>query len=254
VIRLVLHQTRYDLLTFARNRQSRFFTVLLPLIFLVIFASVFGNNLIGPEHIKASTYYVPGIAALAVLTASFSSLVISITAQRELGVLKRRRATPAPASVIIAGRALTSLVVSLLVTTVVIAVGVVVYGVHVVPAELGAVALSVAVASLAFACIGYAAATAIGSADSAQPAVLAATLPLAFISGVYIPSVQLPTVLQHVAQAFPLEHLVTALSRGFVPGGSGIAWGDLAIVAAWGVAGLVLALRRFRWAPAATGA
>jgi hypothetical protein len=57
----------------------------LPVISLVIFSSAFGNQAIGPEHIKASTYYVPGIAALAVLTASFSNLVIAVTAQREPG-------------------------------------------------------------------------------------------------------------------------------------------------------------------------
>jgi ABC-2 type transport system permease protein len=251
VIRLVVHQTRYDLLTFARNRQARFFSVLLPVTFLVIFASVFGHQLIGPEHIKASTYYVPGIAALAVLTASFSNLVISITTQRELGILKRRRATPAPAGVVLAGRAITSLVVSLGVTSVVITIGAIAYGVHVVPGALGALALSVAVGSLAFACLGYALTTVIGSADSAQPATLAISLPLAFISGVYIPSVNLPTALQHVAQAFPLQHLVAALSRAFLPGGTGVAWTDLAILAGWGLCGLALALRRFRWAPVA---
>jgi hypothetical protein len=84
MIRLVLHQTRYDLLTFARNRQARFFTVFLPVTFLVIFVSVFGNRLVGPEHIKASTYYVPGIAALAVLSASFSNLVITVTTSASL--------------------------------------------------------------------------------------------------------------------------------------------------------------------------
>ena len=251
MIRLVLHQARYDLLTFARNRQGRFFTVLLPVIFLVIFVSIFGNNLVGPEHIKASTYYVPGIAALAVLTASFSNLVIAITAQRELGVLKRRRATPAPASVVIAGRAITALIVSLAVTVVVIAIGVIVYGVHIAPGALGALALSIAVGSIALAAIGYAVSSAIGSADSAQPVTLGITLPLSFISGVYIPWVQLPRALQHVAQAFPLQHLVAAFSRGFLPGSTGVAWGDLAIVAAWGLAGLAVALRRFRWTPAA---
>jgi ABC-2 type transport system permease protein len=254
MIRLVLHQTRYDLLTFARNRQARFFSVLLPVMFLVIFVSVFGNQLVGPEHIKTSTYYVPGIAALAVLTTSFSSLVIVITAQRDLGVLKRRRATPAPAAVIIAGRAITSLVVSVAVTAVVIAIGSILYGVHVAPGALGALALSVAVGSLVLACLGYAVSTAIGSADAAQPAVQALTLPLAFISGVYIPSVRLPSALQHVAQAFPLQHLVAALGRGFLPGTHGVAWGDLAILAAWGVAGLIAALARFRWTPAATKA
>lgn len=250
MIRLILHQTRYDLLTFARNRQARFFTVLLPVIFLVIFASVFGDQRLGREHIKASTYYVPGIAALAVLTASFSNLVIAITTQRELGILRRRRATPVPAGVIIAGRAMTSLVVSLAVATVVIVIGAIVYRVHVAPGELGPLALSIAVGSLALACLGYAVTTVISAADSAQPATLAISLPLSFISGVYIPSLNLPTSLQHIAQVFPLRHLVAALSRGFLPGGAGVAWGDLAILAAWGLAGLALALSRFRWTPA----
>jgi ABC-2 type transport system permease protein len=254
MIRLVLHQTRYDLLTFIRNRQARFFTVLLPVIFLLIFASVFGNNLIGAEHIRASTYYVPGIAALAVLAASFSNLVIAVTGQRELGILKRRRATPVPAGVVIAGRAITSLVVSLVVTVVVIAIGAIVYGVHVAPGTLGALTVSVTVGSLALASLGYAVATVIGSADSAQPVTLAITLPLSFISGVYIPSVQLSPVLRHVAQAFPLQHLVAALSRGFLPGSTGVAWGDLAILAAWGLCGFLIALTRFRWSPAAAQA
>jgi ABC-2 type transport system permease protein len=94
----------------------------------------------------------------------------------------------------------------------------------------------------------------INSADSAQPVVLAITLPLAFISGVYIPWPRLPSGLQHVAQAFPLQHLVAALGRGFLPGTTGVAWADLAVVAAWGIAGLAFALRRFRWLPAAADA
>jgi ABC-2 type transport system permease protein len=254
MFRLVLHQTRYDLRTFARNRQGRFFTVLLPVMFLVIFVSVFGNQLVGPEHIKASTYYVPGIAALAVLSAAFSNLVIAVTTQRELGVLKRRRATPAPASALIAGRGLTALMIAATVTGVVVATGSLVYGVHVAPAALGTLALSVGVGSLVFACLGFAVSSAIGSADAAQPAVLALTLPLSFISGVYIPSIQLPSALQDIARAFPLQHLVAALGRGFLPGTHGIAWGDLAILAAWGVAGLTIALVRFRWSPTAAKA
>lgn len=254
MIRLVLHQTRYDLLTFARNRQARFFTVLLPVTFLVIFASVFGGNLIGPEHIEASRYYVPGIAALAVLAASFSNLVIAVTSQRELGILKRRRATPAPSGVVIAGRALTSLVVSLAVSAIVIAIGAIVFGVSVAPGAVGAIALGVTVGSLALASLGYAVATLIRSADSAQPVALAITLPLGFISGVYIPSVQLSPALRDVARAFPLQHLVAVLGRGSPPGSTGVAWGDLAILAAWGLAGLVVALTRFRWTPAAVEA
>jgi ABC-2 type transport system permease protein len=249
--RLLAHQTRYELLTFVRNRQGPFFTVALPLIFLVIFVSVFGNNLVGPEHVKASTYYVPGIAALGLLSAAFTNLVISITAQRELGILKRRRATPVPAWVLVAARALCALVVGLVVMATVIAIGSAVYGVHIASSALPAVALTAAVGAFAFACLGYALSTLISSADAAQPVTLAVTLPLYFISGVFIPSVRLPSFLQHVAEAFPVQHLVTALHTGLIPGAhaGSVAWEDLGIVAAWGIAGLVLALARFSWSP-----
>src|SRR5207249_8399060 len=100
-----------------------FFTLILPILFLVIFVSVFGNDKVGPEHVKASTYYVPGLAALGVIAGSFVNLVISITAQREAGVLKRRRSTPVPAWVLIAGRALTAIGVALAVMTVRLALG-----------------------------------------------------------------------------------------------------------------------------------
>ena len=94
----------------------------------------------------------------------------------------------------------------------------------------------------------------IGSADSAQPVTLAITLPLAFISIGYSPSVHFSAALRHMARAFPLQHLVAAFSGGLLPGGTGVAWGDLAILAAWGLGGLVVALTRFRWTPTAVEA
>jgi hypothetical protein len=94
---MALHLARYDLRAFARNRQSRFFTLALPVLFLVIFASVFGGRgnttPVAGGRISTSVYYVPGIIALGVIAACFANLVASVTAQRERGVLKRRRAT-----------------------------------------------------------------------------------------------------------------------------------------------------------------
>jgi ABC-2 type transport system permease protein len=159
-----------------------------------------------------------------------------------------------PAGVVIAGRAITALVVSLVVTALVIAIGNIAYGVRIAPRALGGVALSIAIGSLALASLGYAVSSVIGSADSAQPVTLAITLPLSFISGVYIPSLKLPSALQRIAQAFPVQHLVAALGRGFLPSSTGVAWGDLAILAGWGLAGLAVALTHFRWTPASVKA
>ncbi len=210
-LRLVLHQARYDLLGFLRNRQARFFTLILPLLFLVIFVSVFGNNTVGPQHVKASTYYVPGLSAMGLIAASFVNLVITITAQREAGVLKRRRATPVPAWVLIAGRTLTAMAVSLTVMTVLLLVGRFAYGVHLPTATIPAVAITAIVGSACFCVLGYALSTAIDSEDSAQPMVQAIMLRLYFISGVFIPNVNLPGWLRHVAEVSPVQHLAHGL-------------------------------------------
>jgi ABC-2 type transport system permease protein len=253
---LIAHQARYDLLGILRDRQARFFTMMLPLIFLVIFVGIFGNNRVGPEHVKASTYYVPGLTAMAVIAGSFVNLVISVTAQREAGVLKRRRATPVPAWVIIAGRAVTAIAVSAAVSVVLLAVGRAAYGVHLPSSTLPAVAVTIVAGSAAFCVLGYALTTAIGSADAAQPTTQAVMLPLYFISGVFIPNPNLPGWLQDVARVFPVQHLAAALHHAFDPSvhGAGFVWGDLGMLAAWAAVGLAVALRRFAWAPAAAPA
>jgi ABC-2 type transport system permease protein len=253
-IALVLHQARYDLLAFVRNRQARFTTFLLPLILLVLFVNILGNGTVGPEHVKSSTYYVPGLAALAVIAASFVNLVISITAQRESGVLKRRRATPVPASVLVVARTLTAIAVSLAVSAALLGVGRFAYGIRLDAAAVPAVVLTAVVGSTAFCCLSYALTTAIGSADAAQPTVQALMLPLYFISGIFIPNADLPQWLRRVGEIFPVEHLADAFHHPYLASvGDRVDWWDLAILALWAAGGFVIAVRRFRWLPAATG-
>jgi ABC-2 type transport system permease protein len=249
---LVLHQTRYDLLGILRNRQARFFTLILPILFLVIFVAVFGNN-ITPDGIKLSTYYVPGIAALGVIASSFINLVISITVLREEGILKRRRATPVPAWALIAARTLTAVVVSLVVVAVLLAIGRLGYHVSIPTSTLPGIAVTTVVGSITFCILGYALSTAIHSEDAAQPMVQAIMLPLYFISGIFVPNIHLPSWLKHVAQVFPVEHLADGLHRAYAPNvsGVGIVWADLGAMAIWAAIGLVVALRRFSWLPSA---
>jgi ABC-2 type transport system permease protein len=248
---LVLHQSRYDLRGFLRNRQARFFTLALPLLFLVIFVSIFGNDLV--DGIKASTFYVPGISALAIIAASFVNLVISIVVLREEGILKRRRATPVPAWVLIAGRTLMAIAVSLTSMVVLLAVGRFAYGVRLPTRTIPGVALTAVVGSISFCVLAYAFSSAISNEDAAQPMVQAVMLPLYFISGVFIPPSQIPSWLHHIAQFFPVEHLAHGLQHAYDPAttGVGIVWGDIGALALWGVIGLVVALRRFSWLPKA---
>jgi ABC-2 type transport system permease protein len=249
---LVLHQARYDLLGILRNRQARFFTLILPVLFLVIFVAVFGND-VTPDGIKLSSYYVPGIAALGVIASSFINLVISITVLREEGILKRRRATPVPAWALIAARTLTAVVVSLVVLTVLLSIGRLGYHVSIPTSTLPGIAVTAVAGSITFCVLGYALSTAIHSEDAAQPMVQAIMLPLYFISGIFVPNIHLPAWLKHVAQVFPVEHLADGLHRAYATNvhGIGIVWSDLGVMATWAAIGLVVALWRFSWLPSA---
>jgi ABC-2 type transport system permease protein len=79
----------------------------------------------------------------------------------------------------------------------------------------------------------------------------ATVLPLYFLSGIFIPQTEIPQGVLNVASVFPIRHFFLALLAAFDPftTGAGFEWGHLAVVAAWGVAGLVIALRVFRWEP-----
>ena len=250
-VALVLHQARFDLRGFLRNRQARFFTLALPLLFMVIFNGVFGNDVVGPGPMKASSYYVPGIAALGVIAASFVNLVISITAQREGGILKRRLATPVPAWVLVGGRTLTAVGVSLVVVAGLLAFGRLVYGVKLPTSALPGIAFTAIVGSITFCVLAYAISTVIQNEDAAQPTVMAIMLPLYFISGIFIPNINLPSWLQHVASVFPVQHLADGFRHAYVPGahGVGIVWSDIGVLAIWAVIGAAAAVRRFSWLP-----
>ncbi len=250
---LIAHQFRYDLLAFGRNGQARFFTLALPVAFLLIFATVFRSKTVPVPGglIHTSVYYVPGIIALGVIQAAVSNLAIAVVAQRESGILKRRRSTPASAGVLITGRALTAATVSLIMTGVLAAIGWFAYSAHIPAGHVAALVVTVLVGAVSFGCIGFALTTLIRGSDSAQPIIAAITLPLYFISGIFLASTLLPHWLFSLAGFFPVRHFQQALLAAYNPysSGSGFAGSDLLIMAAWAAAGLFVAVSRFRWTP-----
>jgi ABC-2 type transport system permease protein len=252
---LVLHQLRYDQKSFWRNPASVFFTVMFPVLLLVIFALVFSGQTVNVSGgIDVDAYYVPAIITLAVISATMQSLAMSLTIARDDGRLKRGRGTPMPPWVFIAGRIGNAVVVSLLMLALLAAIGKIAFGVPIPWSRLPEIVVTLAIGAAAFCCLGIALTAAIPSADAAAPIANFTLLPLYFLSGVFIPETEIPAGVLHVADAFPVRHFFEAFFSAYVPagaGGSGFEWGDLAVVAAWGVAGLLIAVRFFRWAPRA---
>ena len=249
---LALHQFRFDQRIFWRNPASVFFTVLLPIIFLLIFATIFGNDEIEElGGLSTTTYYVPAILTLAVVSATMQSLAISLTVDRENGILKRGRGTPMPRWVFFSGRIGNAVVTSLLMLVLVSAIGRLVYGVEIPWDQAPAVLLALIVGAASFCCLGIALTAVIPSEDAAAPISNFAVLPLYFLSGVFIPESEIPDGVLSFADHFPVRPFFEAFLASWdsAAAGSGIEWHELAFVAGWGVIGLLLAIRFFRWTP-----
>ncbi len=248
---LVAHQFRYDQKAFWRNPAAVFFTVMFPVVVFLILAIVFDGSTVAVKGgIEATTYYVPAIMALSVISATMQTLAMTLVIAREDGRLKRGRGTPMPAWVFIAGRIGNSIVVAVMMLALLAAIGGLLYSVPFPWERLPELLLTLAIGAASFCCLGIALTAAIPSQDAAAPIVNALLLPLYFLSGIFIPEDELPDGVIDFANHFPVRPFFEAFFSAFVPGAGGaIAWHELIVVAIWGVAGLLLAIRFFRWTP-----
>ncbi len=247
---LTLKQLTYENKSFWRNPASAFFTFAFPLMFLVIFNLIFGGNDFGPEgrEISGSTFYVPAIAAFSVITACYTNIAISVTFLRDEGVLKRVRGTPLPPLSYLIARMLHSTFIAVLLVAIVSVAGVLFYDVDFPTDKIAELLLIVAVGAFTFSALGLAICSFIPNADAAPPMVNATILPLLFISDVFIPLSDAPAWLETVAKAFPIWHYAHTMLVVFDPFDF-YEQGNLLVVVAWGVAGILIAARFFSWEP-----
>jgi ABC-2 type transport system permease protein len=246
-MRPFLHELRTQLRLYARSRELAFFTFLLPLILFVLLGSVYGNDEI--DNVKGSSYLAAGMLGYGVTSVAFAGLAIFMVIRRENGILKRVRATPLPASAYIAAVIATTLAAYALNTAAVLALGRGLFDVPFPPRWLSLV-LTLLLGALAFAAMGLALTVAIRSAEGASAVVNAIYLPMAFISGAFFSPHSFPQFLRAIADVLPLTYFIR-LTRDVMLHGDEF-WqhgGDIAVVAAWGAVGAVVALTRFRWGP-----
>ncbi len=252
---LAVRQVYWTNKSFWRNPASAFFTFVFPLMFLVIFSAIFGTGqvTVGPGiTVNEATFYVPAIAVFSVITACYTNLAIGLTYTRDAGILKRTRGTPLPGWAYMFGRIVHAVLVGILLVAICVGFGVVFY--HATPptSTLPAFLLTLVIGCAAFCALGIAISTLIPNADAAPAVVNASILPLLFISGVFIPISNLPAWMDIISNIFPIRHFAEALIGSFFAvNGSGLNGGDLLVVIAWGIGGLLFAIRFFSWEPRA---
>lgn len=239
---LALRQVAYENRAFWRNPPAAFFTFAFPLLFLFIFNVIFGEG--------AARFFTPAIIVFSVVTATFTNLAMNITFARDGGVLKRVRGMPLPAWAYLAGRIGHAIGVTLLLVVIVAAVGALLYDVPVPWGALPALVLLLAVSAAAFSALGLALAGVMPNADASPAIVNAIVLPTLFVSNVFIQMDNAPDWLNTISYVLPVRHFADAMLELY---GSGAAAAfpltEIGVIALWGVAGVMLALRFFSWEP-----
>lgn len=248
---LALRQVRFTNRAFWRNPASAFFTFAFPLMFLVVFTSLLGSGHVhlGDRVVDISTYYVASMAAFSVITACYTNIAMTTVFQRDQGILKRLHGTPLPAGSYFAARVLHALGIAVLLVVITTAFGAGVYHASVPSgATLGRCIVMLLVGAGAFSALGFAVSSIVPNADAAPAVVNATILPLLFLSGTFIPlGNNAPAWIVWVARIFPVWHFTRGFQAGFL--GTPFDWTDVIVVAAWGAAGLLVAVRRFSREP-----
>jgi ABC-2 type transport system permease protein len=185
-----------------------------------------------------------------VITATYTNLAMSLTFARDQGSLKRIQGSPLPVWAYMSARIVHAVLIAIVLVALCLAFGRIFYGATLPTTTLPAFALTVVVGSAAFCALGVALTAVVPNADAAPAVVNGTVLPLLFISNVFIPLNNPPQWLDIVGKIFPVRHFADAmLGSFFALSGNGFHTNDLLVIAAWGIAGLVVAVRFFDGEP-----
>ncbi len=243
---LLAHQLRAEQLVFWRSREAAVFIFIFPPMLFLLLGSVYDGTI---EGHPAADVLLAGMIAYGVANTAFAGLTIQLVVRRESGVLKRLRSTPLPTTTYLTAVLTSTLLVFVLQMATIIVLGRFLFDTAV-PTEWLSLAVTVLIGVLSFAGLGVGLASLIKSAEGSSAIVNVVLLPMAFLSGSFGPTRDYPRALQALADVLPLTYLIETLKGVLLEHEQ--AWehlGALAVVLAWGLVGLVVALKRFSWEP-----
>ena len=245
-MRLFLHELRYQQLVFWRSKEAALFIFLFPLLLFLLLGSVYSGKIYG---LPAPQALLAGMLGYGCANTAFAGLAIQLVVRRELGILKRLRATPLSATTYIAATLTSTLIVFVLQAISLLVLGRILYGTPF-PHAVGSLALAVVIGAAAFAALGVATASLIRSAEGSSAVVNFILLPMAFLTGSFGPTHRYPAFLRAIGDVLPLKYFINIVNAVYLRSHS--IWtkpGALGVLAAWGATGLIVAALKFRWEP-----
>jgi ABC transporter DrrB family efflux protein len=213
-----LVMTRRNLLVWLRVPAYIVFTVVQPVIFVLLFRYVFGGAIQAPGAGGYVSYLMPGIIGQTAAFATFAT-AIALAQEATKGVIDRFRAMPIARSAVLAGRLIADSIRMLIVILVIIGVG---YAVgfrfqNGVAGAIGMVLLAEAF-GIAVCSVSAFVGLAIKDEESVQAFGLIWIFPLTFVSSAFVPIATMPGWLQVFANNQPVTLVINAM-RAMALGG-----------------------------------
>ena len=237
--------TWVELKLFLREPGAAFFTLILPVLLLVLNGSGGSNerqaDLGGAGAIDV---LVPGYIALVIATFAMTNLPGLLATYRERGVLRRLQATPVRPSTILFAQLLVQALVATLGLAVLVVVGTTAFDLRA-PQAPAAVVTAYVVAVGGFTALGFLLAAVLPTARSTAAVSFALYLPMIFLSGAIVPYEMLPDWAQRVSGFLPLTYVVDALREPWTAGTWDVA--ALTVLLVMVAVGTALSSRVFRW-------
>jgi ABC-2 type transport system permease protein len=255
LLRIGVARGHVELLQFSRERDSMVFIFGFPIILLLIFGSVFDDEI--APGVAFRQYFTAGMIASGLMITSFQSLAIQIAIERDDGTLHRLAGTPMPKGSFFLGKIILVVVTATVQTMLLLGMGALFFGLDL-PHDLGrwvTFAWLSLLGAATFTLLGIAASGVPRSGRSASAVISPIVIVAQFISGVFFVYSDLPPWMQHIAAVLPLKWLTQGMRSVFLPDSFAAeepagSWehGRIALVLlAWGVGAAILAMRTFRW-------
>jgi ABC-2 type transport system permease protein len=245
-VRLFLHELRNQQLVFWRSKEAALFIFLFPLLLFLLLGSVYSGKIYG---VAAPQALLAGMLGYGCANTAFAGLAIQLVVRRELGILKRLRATPLSATTYISATLASTLLVFLLQAIALFVLGRILYGTPF-PHAVGSLVLALVIGAAMFAALGVATASLIRSAEGSSAVVNFVLLPMAFLTGSFGPTHRYPAFLRAIGDVLPLKYFIDIVNSVYLRShGLWTKPGALGVLAAWGATGLIVAALKFRWEP-----
>lgn len=240
--RMLLAQTGIELRLTLRNGEQLLINLIIPLLLVIVLSKQAVIEISGSNR---PDFFVPGVLALAVMSAAFTGQAIATGFERKYGVLKRLGATALPRSVLLLGKTCAVVLLELIQIAVICLVGLAVGW------DPSGSPLSVAVLIVLGTAAFSGLALLLAGTLRAEATLAAANLVwfvLLFLGDVVFPLSDFPDGAVDWLRLLPTAALSHGL-RSVLRDGSGIPAQDVLVLLVWAVVGMAAASRLFRWAP-----